>query len=273
MPSFSDGYAAERITLDVADAIVAKPGWSVVIFPMVPLGSNAANEIGGKYSFDGSYTVRAGTLRFVFMDLGSDLGEGGFQWIFVVSSHGGSGGGLYHSRAIDQACDYFEDTYGGHMVNLLMLMREKSREVQEKLRLLRVDDGFCPHACGSEVGRALYLLPQLVDPGYQSAAPITSGDWAGAIRAASRENWPGYFGSPAAASAANGAQRWQLQESPWFSDLALKILDGLDYHKLPRYGDVMAKNPETTSINQGALEHELQMQRKQQEWLRKKGLQ
>ena len=39
MPSFTDGYAAERHTLDIANAIVERPGWQVLIFPTVPLGS------------------------------------------------------------------------------------------------------------------------------------------------------------------------------------------------------------------------------------------
>ena len=48
------------------------------------------------------------------MDLATELGEQGFRWIFVVQLHGG----LAHNRVLNQAGDYFHDTYGGHMINL-----------------------------------------------------------------------------------------------------------------------------------------------------------
>jgi creatinine amidohydrolase/Fe(II)-dependent formamide hydrolase-like protein len=40
LPSFTDGYTAERRTEDLANAIVEKPGWKVLIFPLIPLGSD-----------------------------------------------------------------------------------------------------------------------------------------------------------------------------------------------------------------------------------------
>jgi creatinine amidohydrolase/Fe(II)-dependent formamide hydrolase-like protein len=39
LPSGTDGYAAERRSQDLANAIVEKPGWKVLIFPIVPLGT------------------------------------------------------------------------------------------------------------------------------------------------------------------------------------------------------------------------------------------
>ncbi len=114
LPSFSDGYMNERLTQDLAEAIVERPGWNALIFPIIPLGNGGANEIGRKYSFSGTYTVRFSTLRAVFMDLATELGEQGFRWIFVVHLHGAPN----HNRALDQAGDYFHDTFGGEMVNL-----------------------------------------------------------------------------------------------------------------------------------------------------------
>src|SRR5215210_198190 len=37
MPSFTDGYLNERLSRDLAAVIVARPGWSALIFPTVPL--------------------------------------------------------------------------------------------------------------------------------------------------------------------------------------------------------------------------------------------
>src|SRR6185436_5832366 len=87
LPSFTDGYFSERLAGDLAESIAARPGWTALLFPTVPLGYGGANEIGRKYSFPGSYNVRADTLRAVYMDLADALGEQGFRWVFVVDNH------------------------------------------------------------------------------------------------------------------------------------------------------------------------------------------
>jgi creatinine amidohydrolase/Fe(II)-dependent formamide hydrolase-like protein len=84
------------------------------MFPPIPLGVGGANQIGGKFSFPGTYDVRESTLRAVFVDIASDLGDQGFRWIFVYHAHGAP----THRRALDEAADYFRATYRGHMVNL-----------------------------------------------------------------------------------------------------------------------------------------------------------
>jgi creatinine amidohydrolase/Fe(II)-dependent formamide hydrolase-like protein len=119
LPSYTDGYANERLTANLAAAIAARPGWTAVVFPPIPLGAGGANVIGAKYSFPGSYGVRPAVLRAVFMDLATEFGEQGFRWIFVVHGHGGP-----HNRVLDEAGDYFRDTYGGHMVHLVGLRPE-----------------------------------------------------------------------------------------------------------------------------------------------------
>src|SRR5882724_12694982 len=60
LPSYTDGYAIDAYTQDLAKAIVARPGWTVVLFPQIPLGNDPANTIGGKTIFPGSYPVRNG---------------------------------------------------------------------------------------------------------------------------------------------------------------------------------------------------------------------
>ena len=44
-----------------------RPRWSllVLVFPCVSVGASGSNEIGGKYQFPGTYTVRPSTLRAV----------------------------------------------------------------------------------------------------------------------------------------------------------------------------------------------------------------
>src|SRR5262245_59192869 len=81
LPAFTDGYASEWAAGQVAKAIVARPGWTVVTFPVVPLGVGSPEDFGGRRPFAGSYTVRPSTLEAVF-------------------------------RALLEASDYFHDTKG-----------------------------------------------------------------------------------------------------------------------------------------------------------------
>ena len=78
LPSYTDGYVNESLAAKLASAIGQRPGWTAVVFPTIPLGSGGANEIRGKYVFPGTYTVRPATVRAVFMDLATELGEQGF---------------------------------------------------------------------------------------------------------------------------------------------------------------------------------------------------
>src|ERR687895_2506817 len=133
LPSFTDGYSNEWLTEKLAEAIVERPGWAVLVFPIIPLGHAGGNEIGGRYVFPGTYSIRRTTLRAVFMDLATELGEQGFRRIFVTHGHGGP----YHNLMLDQAGDYFRDTYGGSMVDLHGL--EPGPEQLSKLKLAPPD--------------------------------------------------------------------------------------------------------------------------------------
>ncbi len=271
LPSFSDGYVSERISEAIAEAIVARPGWKVLVFPMIPLGVGGANEIGKKYTFDGSYTVRSATLRAVFMDLATELGEGGFRKIFVVHFHLAPD----QSRALDQAADYFNDTYGGQMVHLIGLMPVIGSYVgaaQKAGESERAENGFGVHADLVETSINLFLRPDLVAPGYVNARSITGRSISELIPEAEKANWPGYFGSPRHARAHIGAAALTSLASTT-ADLALKILDGLDYRQIPRYGDVTENDPGNAAIGRGAIVHEQGNERKQAAWLKKKGLQ
>src|SRR5215467_815099 len=54
LPSGTDGIFSSKLSDDMANAIVSRPGWAALIMPSLPLGAGAANEIGRKYSFPGS---------------------------------------------------------------------------------------------------------------------------------------------------------------------------------------------------------------------------
>jgi len=267
LPTFTDGYWNEQVTNDLAKAIAAKKGWSVVIFPTIPLGNSGANDIGGKFNFPGTYAVRFETLRSIFMDLATELGEQKFKWIFVVHGHGAPN----HVRALDQAGDYFRDSYGGRMVNLTGLLPVVTAWDGKKTDAQRKEDGLPIHAGMDETSMMLALRPDLVNPAYKNAKPFASDKMEDLIQIAQSEDWLGYLGSPRLASRAQYANGWQIAATEAVN-FGLKILDGLDDKTIPRFGDEMQKSPLDVALDKASLKHEAEIKIKQEDWLKKRKL-
>ena len=179
----TDGYAIDAYTQELAKVSVARPGWTVVLFPQIPLGNDPANTIGGKRVFPGSYPIRMATLRAVYMDLANELGEQGFRWVFLVHNHGAPN----HHKALNQASDYFHDVYGGTMVHLFGLkpvflccgIEDKMLSPKE-----REEEGFTVHAGADEQSEILFLRPKFVPPDYRAAESLTGKNFADLVRIA-----------------------------------------------------------------------------------------
>jgi creatinine amidohydrolase len=264
LPSYSDGYAIAAYAQELANAIVARPGWAVVLFPQIPLGNDPANTIGAKRVFPGSYPVRMSTMRAIYMDLANELGDQSFRWIFLVHNHGAPN----NHKALNQASDYFHDNYGGSMVNLFGLKPvfeccgTKDTFLSKEAR---AEEGFTVHAGADEHSELLFLRPELVAPDYKQAASLTAQNFADHVRIAKAEGWPGYFGAPRQASAGMGAQEFR-RASQKLGEVALQILDGLDYRKIPRYADEM--DPLNVTGEQGELDHEQMIEKRELDWLK-----
>ena len=252
----------ERRTEELANAIVEKAGWKALIFPLFPWAPGPANTVARKHVFPGSYTVRPSTLRAVFMDLATDLGEQGFRWIFLVHMHLSPS----NNRVLNQAGDYFHDTYGGQMVHLEAFLTPQRRSSRRR----RTARGCRLRSWrNNETSFILFLRPDLVSPAYKNAEPLPAHDQKQRIEIAKADNWPGYWGSPSLATAAAGAARWKANSSRWV-ELALKILDGFDYRQLKRFGDetVFGESTGGTTFAQ----HNQEIETKQHEWLKQKRL-
>src|SRR5262245_49143588 len=147
LPAFSDGYQSAFLATKVADAIVARPGWTVLRFPALPLGAMPANEIVSRFTFPGSYPVRMATLRAVLMDLATDLGDAGFRYVMVLNYHGGP----THNRALDEASRYFSERYRAVMVNLMGLVSVAGAAPHDQFtKVQREAEGFSLHADADE---------------------------------------------------------------------------------------------------------------------------
>jgi creatinine amidohydrolase/Fe(II)-dependent formamide hydrolase-like protein len=236
LPCYTDGYSDMAYSEALARTIVARPGWTVVLFPQIPIGSNPANEIGNKWPFPGSFAVRMTTVRALYMDLADDFGLQGFRWIFLIHKHGGPG----NNRALDQASDYFHDIYGGTMVHLFgieVIAEESDRVQQQVLTGAQLkENGLSVHADASETSDLLFIRPDLVSSNYRQARTVTGATFSDLRALASRDDWPGYFGAPQIATASQGAKQFEAGMAIT-SKYALEILDGYDYRTLPRYGD------------------------------------
>ena len=257
LPSGSDGIFNTHLADDLAAFVAAKPGWTAVMFPSIPLGAGAANEIGAKYSFPGSCTVLPSTLRAVFMDLADQLGKQGFRWVFIVHGHGDP----VHNQMLDQAADYFHETYAGEMVNIFgyIWAAKKDFRTPEQQKL----DGQDEHATMTETSVILALKPDWVSPDYKSARPHTGADTDELVQIAKAEDWPGYFGSPSLANAPLGKriyEQWLAQSQELVSD----VLAGKEYRKRPRYGQMFSDDP----ADAAAQSVNSQLQSQHAAWLR-----
>jgi creatinine amidohydrolase len=264
LPAYTDGYTHEYIARGVAERIVARPGWTVLMFPSIPLGEGGANQIGGRHVFPGTFHIHFPAMRAMYMDLASELGEAGFRWTFVIDNHGARG----HRRAIAQASQFFCDTYGGVMVNLCDL-KSASRPLELGLTAEeKAENGFDVHGGMSETSRVLVTRPDLVRQGYKAAKAFSGRDWLELTTRGDTPGWPGYFGSPRLATAARGEAilRRFVEDA---AGHALGLLDGADLKTIPRTGPaVSAPRPDSD----GREQHAKAILAQQRAWLARRGL-
>lgn len=269
LPSFTDGYWNEKLADTLSKVIAARKDWNVLLFPTIPLGNSGANDVGMKYSFPGTYTVRFETLRAIFMDIATELGEQGFKNIFIIHGHGAPN----HQRALDQASDYFNETYNGKMINLMGLtpiilnwFEAPKTEQQQN------EDGFTIHAGMAETSSMLYIAPHLVDSGYKNATPFTGSSMEELVQIAQRPNWKGYFGSQRLATSDFGRQAWN-NNSKMFTQYVLDVLDNkINLDTIQRFGEYIKQSKMDVLLDSLSLKEEQRRKEKQQSWLQKKGL-
>jgi creatinine amidohydrolase/Fe(II)-dependent formamide hydrolase-like protein/ketosteroid isomerase-like protein len=265
LPAFTDGILSERLTLEVAQGVVAKqPEWKALLFPPVSVGASGYNEIGRQFVFPGTYAVRPSTLKTIYMDLANQLGEQGFKWIMVVHVHGSP----LHIAALDEAGDYFRDTYGGRMVNLwglLPVIGGWGSAMSVMTDAQKKEDGVSLHAGADEHSLMLHLQPTLVAPDYLQAPSISGSSYAESVAAARQRDWPGYIGAPRLGSAELGRGIWTS-----FSAAALtttiEILDGKDPATYQRYLPFMERNPPYQEWIASATERDRALGERQQAW-------
>ena len=219
-------YEANEAATRVSRAL---PHWNVVMMPALTYGHSGANHLGDMPIHPGTYAIRQSTLRSLLADLGAQIAQNGFKWIFVINGHGAP----THNIAINEACDFVSESYGVTMLHLTGLFRADStiQKTGEQIDANhfstsdRSSFGMDVHAGVAETSAILAIRPDLVPPTYATLASQAGSSLEALRKIATAPGWQGYLSSPARASAAYGraVEAWWIDG---FTDLMLRAVRG-----------------------------------------------
>jgi creatinine amidohydrolase/Fe(II)-dependent formamide hydrolase-like protein len=207
----------------------ALPDWNVIVMPSINYGHGGANQLGDIPIHPGTYAIRQSTLRSLVADVGAQLAQNGFTWIFVLNGHATP----THNIAINEACDFVSETFRVTMLHLTSLFRGdealQSRGERIRARYFRSDEisafGMDVHAGVSETSQMLAVRPDLVRPVFKSLPSQAGRSLEELHQIATTSGWQGYLSSPAKATAAYGraVKEWWIAG---FTELILRAVRG-----------------------------------------------
>ena len=175
-------------------------------------------------------------MRALLADIGAQLAQNGFEWIFVLNGHGAPS----HGIATDDACDFVSERFGVTMLDASALFRAdpalqaRGTEVNaEFFSAAQVASfGLDVHAGVAETAGMLALRGDLVAPDY-TTLPSQAGASLEELRAvATAPGWQGYLSSPALATPEYGAaiEAWWIEG---VSALIVQAIEGQDMSARP----------------------------------------
>ena len=260
-------YEAAGVAARVSESL---PDWNVVVMPAVNYGSSGANQIGNVAIHPGTYAIRQSTLRALVADIGGQVAQNGFKWVFVMNGHGAPTGHI----AINEACDFVSDAFNATMLNVSALFNaDRALQSQgEQLAARHFSSaerslfGMDPHAGVSETSGLLAIRPDLVRSSYRNLRSYPVANRTDMISAASKPDWPGYFSSPASANAAYGreVEAWWVEG---MAGLILQAVRGENLRSRPRWPEPVQDDAVYGQIVEYALGPEHEFELKFQRWL------
>jgi creatinine amidohydrolase len=249
----------------------ALPDWNVVMMPPINYGQSGANELGGRLVHPGTYAIRQSTLRSLVADLGGQVAQNGFKWMFVLNGHGSP----THNIAINEACDFVSETFRMTMLHVTGLLRAdpaiQANGQQINAKYFSANQiaafGMDLHAGVGETAGMLAVRPDLVSSTYK-ALPSQTGRSLEEVRdIAMAPGWQGYLSDPARATAAHG----RAVEAWWtdaFADLILRAVRGENMFKHPRFPDTVP--PAVGETVEKALANEAAFAATIEKWLQQR---
>ena len=263
--TFGVTYEANGVSWRVSRAL---PDWNVVMMPPIDYGQGGANELGDMLVHPGTYAIRQSTLRSVVADLGGQLAQNGFKWIFVMNGHGAP----THNVAINEACDFVSETFGVTMLHVTGLFRadaaiqSRGEKINSKYFSAAALSAFGMdvHAGVSETSAMLAIRPDLVHANYRTL-PSRAGRSLEELREiTTTPGWQGYLSAPARATAAYGraVEAWWIAG---FTDLILRAVRGENMFLHARVPETVP--PAAAPILEKALANEAAFDAKLKDWL------
>jgi creatinine amidohydrolase len=246
----------------------ALPDWNIVMMPPINYGHGGANQLGDIPVHPGTYAIRQSTLRSLVADLGAQVAQNGFKWIFVLNGHGAP----TQSIAINEACDFVSETFGVTMLHLTGLFRAdtaiQSSGEQMNAKYFSAAElfsfGMDVHAGVGETSGMLAVRPDLVRSNYKTL-PSRAGRSLEELREiATAPGWQGYLSSPARATAAYGraVEAWWMDG---FTDLILRAVRGESMLVRPRVPETVPAP--VAPILEQALANEAAFETNLENWL------
>jgi creatinine amidohydrolase len=269
LPVASDTFGVEYEAGGVSKRVsAALPQWRVVLMPTIHYGETGANVIGGDLVHPGTYGIRHSTLRSLVADVGAQVAQNGFKWIFVMTGHASPS----HGIAVNDACDFVSESFNVSMLHVSGLFRADAA-IQSRARTIALKHfseteiasfGLDVHAGVGETSVNLALRPTLVDRDYKTL-PSQAGRTFDELSAiATRPGWQGYLSTPSKATAAYGRDI----EALWVDGLAellLRAARGENLLKAPRApGELDARRK---GLVDRELQHEREFEAKLNAWL------
>jgi creatinine amidohydrolase/Fe(II)-dependent formamide hydrolase-like protein len=268
--SFGVSYGVTEVSKHVGKSL---PDWNIVLMPAINYGEGGANEIGNIQVHPGTYGIRQSTLRSIVADVGGQLAQNKFKWIFVIHAHGAP----LHNIAISEACDFISETFKITMLNLQSManadaaMAAKARQIAARYYSPAelASFGVDIHAGLSETSGVLAIQPKLVNQVYKTLPNQTGKSMEELRRLALSPGWQGYFSSPARAKTPYGKE----DNEAWVEGLSsfiMRAVHGENLFEHPRYPDQLLKDPAIIQINKDSLANEQAFEVKLEQWLERR---
>ena len=254
-------YEAKNAAANLSRAL---PDWNVVMMPAINYGNSGANQLGDLRTHPGTYAIRQTTLRSLVADVGAQVAQNGFKWIFVLNGHGAP----THNIALNEACDFISETFSVTMLHVTALFQAdpaiQSRGAAMKATSFSAAEllsfGMDVHAGVAETSGMLALRPDLVDANYKSLPSRAGSSLEDLRKIATTPGWQGYLSSPARATAEHGraVEAWWIDGT---TELMLRAVRGENLFGHPRLPDsvppVIAPMLEKSLANEVAFEARL----------------
>jgi creatinine amidohydrolase len=227
--AYEANFVAQRVSR-------TSPGWSVVMMPAIAYGHSGANNLGDLPIHPGTYALRQSTFRALLADVGAQLAQNGFKWIFVLNGHGAPS----HAVATDEACHFVSERFGVTMLDVTALFRAdqeiQARGAEMNARFFSPAEiasfGMDVHAGVGETAGMLAIRPDLVRPNYRTLPSQSGGSFEELRAIATAPGWQGYLSAPALATPQYGAavETWWIDGT---SQLIVQTIRGEDMAARP----------------------------------------